>query len=103
MPNYFAAGSHLQTKDFIGLLIWMCAFIPGILIRPEKLQIPFLVCFIFFCGSCFGLLIWYVYADDPTNLSLTCKKGEFLKPTEQEACSMSLQAHQMLVGLSCSA
>lgn len=58
MPNYFSASSHLQTKDFIGLLIWMCAFIPGLLIRPEKLQIPFVVCFTFFCGSCFGLLIW---------------------------------------------
>ncbi|KAJ5136491.1 hypothetical protein N7448_005045 [Penicillium atrosanguineum] len=41
MPNYFSASSHLQTKDFIGLLIWMGAFIPGLLIRPEKLQIPF--------------------------------------------------------------
>ncbi|KAJ5168645.1 uncharacterized protein N7482_004239 [Penicillium canariense] len=60
MPNYFAAGSHLQTKDFIGLVIWMCAFIPGLLIRPEKLQIPFVICFTFFCGSCFGILIWAV-------------------------------------------
>ncbi|KAJ5303140.1 hypothetical protein N7476_009939 [Penicillium atrosanguineum] len=60
MPNYFSASSHLQTKDFIGLLIWMGAFIPGLLIRPEKLQIPFVVCFTFFCGSCFGLLIWGV-------------------------------------------
>ncbi|KAJ5755857.1 hypothetical protein N7533_005400 [Penicillium manginii] len=60
MPNYFAPGSHLQTKDFIGLLIWMCAFIPGLLIRPERLQVPFIICFTFFCGSCFGLLIWAV-------------------------------------------
>ncbi|KAJ5090049.1 hypothetical protein N7532_008733 [Penicillium argentinense] len=60
MPNYFAASSHLQTKDFIGLVIWMCAFIPGLLIRPEKLQLPFVICFTFFCGSCFGLLIWSV-------------------------------------------
>ena len=29
MKNYFSASSHLETKDFIGLLIWMAAFIPG--------------------------------------------------------------------------
>lgn len=69
MPNYFAPGSHLQTKDFIGLLIWMCAFIPGLLIRPEKLQIPFIICFTFFCASCFGLLIWAVsQAHGPGNM-----------------------------------
>ncbi|KAJ5619470.1 hypothetical protein N7510_003454 [Penicillium lagena] len=60
MHNYFDPGSHLQTKDFIGLVIWMCAFIPGLLIRPEKLQIPFVVCFTCFCGACFGILIWAV-------------------------------------------
>ncbi|KAL3957547.1 hypothetical protein ACCO45_008125 [Purpureocillium lilacinum] len=60
MKNYFSASSHLETKDFIGLLIWMAAFIPGILIRPEKLQIPFVVCFFLFCGCCLGLLIWSV-------------------------------------------
>lgn len=60
MKNYFAESSHLQTNDFIGLVIWMCGFIPAVLIRPEKLQIPFFVCFVFFCGSCFGMLIWYI-------------------------------------------
>lgn len=38
----------------------MCAFIPGLLIRPEKLQVPFVVCFCLFCSACFGILIWYV-------------------------------------------
>ncbi|KAF9890513.1 hypothetical protein FE257_005918 [Aspergillus nanangensis] len=60
LHNSFSASSHLQTNDFIGLVIWMCLFIPGVLIRPEKLQIPFLICFLFFCGSCLGLLIWSV-------------------------------------------
>lgn len=58
MRNSFSASSHLATNDFIGLVIWMCAFVPAILIKPEKLQIPFLACFILFCGSCFGILIW---------------------------------------------
>ena len=58
MPNSFSASSHLETKDLIGLVIWMAGFIPAILIKPEKLQIPFVVCFFLFCGSCFGLLIW---------------------------------------------
>ncbi|KAK7227519.1 hypothetical protein V2G26_015522 [Clonostachys chloroleuca] len=60
MKNYFAESSHLETKDFIGLVIWMCGFVPCILIKPEKLQIPFVVCFILFCGTCVGLLSWSV-------------------------------------------
>ncbi|KAJ4859483.1 hypothetical protein T069G_04471 [Trichoderma breve] len=60
MRNTFSESSHLATNDFIGLVIWMCAFIPAILIKPEKLQIPFVVCFFLFCGSCFGILIWSV-------------------------------------------
>lgn len=58
LPNYFSASSHLETKDFVGLIIWMCAFIPAVLIRPERLQIPFAVCFVLFCCTAFGLLIW---------------------------------------------
>ena len=62
MPNHFAASSHLETKDFIGLLIWMCAFIPAILIRPERLQVPFAVCFVLFCFTIFGLEFKYLKA-----------------------------------------
>ncbi|KAL5338230.1 permease for cytosine/purines, uracil, thiamine, allantoin-domain-containing protein [Aspergillus crustosus] len=69
MKNYFAESSHLQTNDFIGLVIWMFGFVPAVLIRPEKLQIPFFICFVFFCGSCFGMLIWAVsQASGPGNL-----------------------------------
>ncbi|PFH61277.1 hypothetical protein XA68_17790 [Ophiocordyceps unilateralis] len=60
LPNRFDPNSHLQTNDFVGLVLWMCLFIPGVLIRPEKLQIGFFVCFVLFCGSCLGLLIWAV-------------------------------------------
>lgn len=60
MKNHFAKGAHLETKDFIGLVIWMAAFIPGILIKPEKLQKPFVLCFVLFAGSCFGCLAWSV-------------------------------------------
>ncbi|EQL01802.1 NCS1 family nucleobase:cation symporter-1 [Ophiocordyceps sinensis CO18] len=60
LPNSFDPSSHLETKDFVGLIVWMCLFIPGVLIRPEKLQTGFVVCFVLFCGSCFGLLIWAV-------------------------------------------
>ncbi|KAL3429859.1 permease for cytosine/purines, uracil, thiamine, allantoin-domain-containing protein [Aspergillus tetrazonus] len=60
MKNYFSASSRLQTNDFIGLVIWMAGFIPAVLIKPEKLQIPFFSCFVLFCGTCFGLLIWSV-------------------------------------------
>jgi NCS1 family nucleobase:cation symporter-1 len=58
MKNYFDPGSHLETKDFIGLIVWMFGFIPAVLIKPERLQIPFVVCFFLFCGTCMGLLIW---------------------------------------------
>ncbi|RDA83983.1 hypothetical protein CP532_6965 [Ophiocordyceps camponoti-leonardi (nom. inval.)] len=60
MPNKFDPNSHLQTNDFIGLVLWMCFYIPGIMIRPEKLQMGFFVCFVLFCCSCIGLLIWTV-------------------------------------------
>ncbi|KAL4999446.1 permease for cytosine/purines, uracil, thiamine, allantoin-domain-containing protein [Aspergillus recurvatus] len=60
MKNYFSASSHLQTNDFIGLIIWMAGFIPAVLIKPEKLQMPFFFCFVLFCGTCFGMLIWAV-------------------------------------------
>ncbi|KAH8913120.1 NCS1 family nucleobase:cation symporter-1 [Coniochaeta sp. PMI_546] len=60
MNNHFAKGAHLETKDFIGLVIWMAAFIPGVLIKPEKLQKPFVLCFVLFAGSAFGCLAWSV-------------------------------------------
>ncbi|KAM4060585.1 purine-cytosine permease family protein [Hirsutella rhossiliensis] len=60
LPNYFNPSTHLQTNDFIGLIVWLCLFIPGVLIKPEKLQFAFVACFLLFCGSCFGLLIWSV-------------------------------------------
>jgi NCS1 family nucleobase:cation symporter-1 len=68
MKNYFSESSHLETRDFIGLVIWMGLFIPGILIRPERLQIPFVVCFFLFCSSCIGLLAWLV---NPSKLLVT--------------------------------
>ncbi|KAK5205416.1 hypothetical protein LTR41_008870 [Exophiala xenobiotica] len=61
MKNYFSESSHLLTKDFIGLVIWMIAFIPLVLVPPEKLQIPFAISFVMFAGSCIGLLIWGVH------------------------------------------
>ncbi|KIW50610.1 hypothetical protein, variant [Exophiala xenobiotica] len=61
MKNYFSEGSHLLTKDFIGLVIWMVAFIPLVLVPPERLQIPFAISFVLFAGSCIGLLVWAVH------------------------------------------
>ncbi|KAL6245852.1 hypothetical protein RBB50_007005 [Rhinocladiella similis] len=61
MKNFFSAGSHLLTKDFIGLVIWMLAFIPLVLVPPERLQVPFAISFVLFAGSCIGLLIWSVH------------------------------------------
>lgn len=58
MKNYFSASSHLATNDFIGLIIWMGLFIPGVLIRPERLQIPFIICALLFIATCIGLLSW---------------------------------------------
>jgi len=58
MKNSFSKSSHLATNDFIGLVIWMFAFVPAVLIKPERLQIPFFVCFAFFMGTCIGCLAW---------------------------------------------
>lgn len=61
MKNTFSESSHLETKDFIGLVIWFAAFIPLVLIPPERLQIPFTISFLLFASSSFGLLIWYAH------------------------------------------
>ena len=61
MKNSFAESSHLATNDFIGLVIWMAAFIPLVLVPPERLQIPFAISFVLFGSSCIGLLVWYVH------------------------------------------
>ncbi|KAK2745597.1 hypothetical protein FQN55_006087 [Onygenales sp. PD_40] len=58
MKNYFAESSHLTTNDFIGMVIWYIAFIPLVLIPPERLQKPFAISFVLFSSSCIGLLIW---------------------------------------------
>lgn len=58
MPNYFPESSHLLTKDFIGMIIWYAAFIPLVLVPPERLQIPFAISFFMFAGSCIGILVW---------------------------------------------
>ncbi|EHY61019.1 Transporter aclS [Exophiala dermatitidis] len=60
MKNYFSESSHLLTNDFIGLIIWMGAFIPLVLVPPERLQLPFAISFVLFGSSCIGLLIWAV-------------------------------------------
>jgi NCS1 family nucleobase:cation symporter-1 len=60
MKNYFSESSHLLTNDFIGLIIWMAAFIPLVLVPPERLQIPFAISFTLFGSSCIGILIWWV-------------------------------------------
>lgn len=66
MKNYFAPSSHLMTNDFIGLVIWIAVFIPLVLVPPERLQVPFAISFVFFAGSCLGMLIWAVInADGP--------------------------------------
>jgi NCS1 family nucleobase:cation symporter-1 len=59
MKNSFSESSHLLTNDFIGLIIWMAAFIPLVLVPPERLQFPFAISFILFGSSCIGILIWY--------------------------------------------
>ena len=37
----------------------MCAFIPLVLVPPERLQVPFAISFVLFGSSCIGILIWY--------------------------------------------
>ncbi|KGQ00857.1 hypothetical protein PAAG_12485 [Paracoccidioides lutzii Pb01] len=60
MKNFFAENSHLATNDFIGMIVWYAAFIPLVLIPPERLQRPFAISFALFASSCIGLLIWAV-------------------------------------------
>ena len=103
MKNYFSESSHLLTKDFIGLLIWMCAFIPGLLIKPEKLQIPFVICFFFFAGTCIVCLAWYVLdSTTPSILAHRFSTGLSHRLVVQARCSMSLAQPHQLDGVSCS-
>lgn len=58
MRNTFSESSHLATNDFIGLVIWMIVFVGMIMIRPERMQIPFVVSFVLVSGSFIGILVW---------------------------------------------
>lgn len=60
MKNTFSQSSHLATNDFIGLVIWMIAFVALVMVRPEKMQIPFVTSFVLVAGSFMGILIWLV-------------------------------------------
>ncbi|KAL1964155.1 hypothetical protein VTN77DRAFT_7243 [Rasamsonia byssochlamydoides] len=64
MKNFFSESSHLATNDFIGMVIWYAAFIPLVLVKPERLQVPFAISFVLFATSCFGILIWAVVNAD---------------------------------------
>ncbi|KAI1627935.1 NCS1 family nucleobase:cation symporter-1 [Exophiala viscosa] len=61
MKNTFSESSHLATNDFIGLVIWMFAFVALVMVRPEKMQIPFFISFVLVAGSFIGILIWAVH------------------------------------------
>ncbi|CDK25867.1 unnamed protein product [Kuraishia capsulata CBS 1993] len=60
LANEFSGSSHLAKNDFIGLCIWGIFFCYFLTIPPERMQIPFYVSFVFFVGTCFGLLGWAV-------------------------------------------
>ncbi|EFR03381.1 uracil permease [Nannizzia gypsea CBS 118893] len=60
MKNTFPESSHLQTNDFIGMVLWYLIFLPLLLISPERLQIPFGISFILFSSTCIGILSWAV-------------------------------------------
>ncbi|KAG1845141.1 permease for cytosine/purines, uracil, thiamine, allantoin-domain-containing protein [Suillus subluteus] len=54
------AGGTLFTKDFIGMIIYYVFFIAIMRIPPERLQRPFIVSSVMFCGTLIGLLAWAV-------------------------------------------
>ncbi|KII93698.1 hypothetical protein PLICRDRAFT_69314, partial [Plicaturopsis crispa FD-325 SS-3] len=60
MKNTIPLASHIATNDLIGTLIWYIAFIPLILVPPERLQRPFLITGVMFAMTLVGLLVWSV-------------------------------------------
>ncbi|KII84969.1 hypothetical protein PLICRDRAFT_45826 [Plicaturopsis crispa FD-325 SS-3] len=60
MKNTIPLSSNITTNDLIGTLIWYIAYIPLVLVPPEKMQRPFLVTGIMFGMTLVGLLIWAV-------------------------------------------
>ncbi|KAI0916920.1 hypothetical protein AcW1_007757 [Taiwanofungus camphoratus] len=61
LKNTISPSAHLETKDLVGMVVWFCAFVPIVMVPPEKLQKPFFVSFLLFSGTAFGLLIWAVH------------------------------------------
>lgn len=59
LSEQFSESSHLQKNDLISIFIFLgLYFILVIWVPPEKMQLPFAISFLAFCGSMFGLLAW---------------------------------------------
>lgn len=60
LANTIPLSANITTKDLIGTLLWYLAYIPLVLVAPERLQRPFIVCSSAFGLTLIGLLAWSV-------------------------------------------
>ncbi|WVQ67214.1 uncharacterized protein L199_005409 [Kwoniella botswanensis] len=59
-PNKFSASSNITHQDFLGVVLWYLAYIPLVLVPPERLQRPFVLSSAAFGATLIGLLAWAV-------------------------------------------
>lgn len=60
MKSSIPASSHITTQDFVGVILWYLAYIPLVMIPPERLQRPFIFSSAAFGCTLIGLLAWSV-------------------------------------------
>lgn len=61
LKNEFSPSSHLQKNDLISTFIFLGIYILLILfVPPEKMQFPFALSFLAFCGTMVGLIAWSI-------------------------------------------
>ena len=59
-PSSIPASSHITTQDLVGVVLWYVAYIPLVMVPPERLQRPFIISSAAFGCTLIGLLAWSV-------------------------------------------
>lgn len=58
MKNHFSASAHMDTKDFIGFIVYWLISLPILAIKPERYRIPAVISSICVTTGVIALLIW---------------------------------------------
>lgn len=60
MTSSIPLSSHITTQELVGVILWYIAYIPLVMVPPERLQRPFIFSSAAFACTLIGLLAWSV-------------------------------------------